>query len=404
MTQSVCKQAPLRVALITECLKLGGSTTFLCNFAGELISRNIATEVLSFERENPLRKDFERLQVPVITQNERKVIFEDRLLRTLQHLREFQPTVVVGCLSATSFEVLRYVPRGVFRIAMVQSDDPGMYQMVRFYGGDLDLMAAVSKTIKDTLANMPEFASVRVAYLPYGVPMPATAPARNFNGENPLRILYLGRLEQEQKRVRFFPHMLGQLRASKIPFHWTIAGEGSEKPFLESVMKSTPGQTVSFPGKVLYGAVPDLLSSHDVFLLASDYEGLPLSLIEALSYGMVPVVSDLRSGVRDLVDNSNGRRVDPADPEGYGRAILWLNEHRAEMTSMAQNCAEKVRSEFSVKAMTDRWLSELPSEPPKAEAWPQTWNIKPPLPARKALRFSPLGRGLRSLAFKFRKG
>ncbi len=393
----------LRVAFVSGGLKLGGSTTFLCNLAGELVSRGIPSQIFSFEQENPLAADFERLGVEIFTHDERKIIFEDRLRLNLERLREFRPTVVVACLSAISFEVLRYVPAGVFRVGMVQSHDPGVYKMVKAYAGVLDLMTGVSKTIAATIAAVEDFAIVQVAYLPYGVPMPATAPIRRFHAKDPLRILYLGRLEQEQKRVRLFPGIFEQLKSSKIPFHMTVVGEGPEKPFLESLMKSAPNQTVSFPGKVLYAAVPEVLSSHDVFLLTSDYEGLPLSLVEAMGYGLVPVVSDLESGIRDLVNESNGKRVDPNHLEGYAKAILWLHEHRAEITRMAQLGAEKVSSEFSVKAMADRWLAILPSQAPKIAPWPDGRKIRPPLIGRNALRFSTVGRVLRRLIFKIRR-
>src|SRR3974390_807354 len=100
--------SPPRVALVTGRLKLGGSTTFLCNLGGELVRRGGPAEVLSFEKENPLAADFGRLNVPVFLQDNRHAIFEDRMLAVLQELRRFRPNVVVACLGGISFEVLRH--------------------------------------------------------------------------------------------------------------------------------------------------------------------------------------------------------------------------------------------------------------------------------------------------------
>jgi glycosyltransferase involved in cell wall biosynthesis len=403
MVQELSPSLPPHVALVSGGLKLGGSTTFLCSFGGELVRREVPAEVLSFEKENPLAADFKRLSVPVFWQDDRHVIFEDRIRAVLQELRRFRPTTVVSCLGGISFEVLRYLPAGVFRVGMVQSHDPGVYAMVRSYAAHLDLMAGVSKVVKETLEAMPEFAHMPVHYLPYGVPMPEKTAASSSDSGAPLRILYLGRLDQEQKRVRLFPQILEQLKSSGIPFHWTIAGEGPERSFLQSALQSpSPKQTVSFPGTILYGDVPKLLAAHDVFLLASDYEGLPLSLLEAMGYGLVPVVSDLASGIREVVDETSGKRIAPNNLPAYAETIIWLHEHRAEMNRLSQNARARVQREFSVGAMTDRWLGALPAPPKSYVNWPDRWSISAPLSSRGKLQFSPPARMLRRWLIRLR--
>ena len=205
---------------------------------------------------------------------------------------------------------------------MGQSHDPIVYDTMRHYAPWMDLAVMVSKTMKQKAEAMPEFAGVPVACLPYGVPMcpDAGLPARDFTA--PLRLLYLGRLENEQKRVRLFPQMLEQLKASGIPFHWTIAGDGPEKMALEQAMRGSPNQTVSFPGKISYAVVPEILRAHDIFLLASDYEGLPLSLLEAMGAGLVPVVSELPAG-----DSGDGGQNHRHSGAGGQRGGLRAGRH-----------------------------------------------------------------------------
>jgi glycosyltransferase involved in cell wall biosynthesis len=378
-----------RVALVTGVLDLGGTTTFLCNLAGELIRRDHQAKVFSFEQDNPLAGDFARLGIPIFATDKRRMIFEDRLQSVLRELARFGPTSVVANLSASSFETLRYVPPGVFRIGMAQSHDPGVYRTVRVYAPHVEAMGAVSKTIRETLAALPEFARLPVHYLPYGVPVPGPQTLLARDSGAPLRILYLGRIQQEQKRVRLFPRILEALTASGVPFHWTVAGEGPERAFLQAAMKSpAPAQTVSFPGRIQYDEVPRLLSEHNLFLLASDYEGLPLSLLEAMARGLVPVVSDLPSGVCEVVDSTTGKLVPPDNLSGYAEAILWLHSHGEEMKRLSHNAREAVRHKFSVAAMTDRWLSVLDGAPAQPVSWPAHWKIKPVL-AGSPWRYSP---------------
>jgi glycosyltransferase involved in cell wall biosynthesis len=400
--QVVSDSQSLRVAFLTGGLALGGSTTFLINFAGELVRRGIPVEVMSFERENPLASDFQRQNVPVLCLDQRRMIFEDRLQIVLENLTRFRPTVVVSTLGAVSFEVLRYLPSGIFRVGMGQSDDPIVYDMMRHYTPWMDLAVMVSMTMKQKAEAMQEFARLPTAYLPYGVPMSPEVKMAQACSHRPLRILYLGRLDREQKRAHLFPQIWEQLKASGIPCHWTIAGDGTEKNTLERAMQNAPGQIVSFPGQIPYARVPELLREHDIFLLASDYEGLPLSLLEAMGGGLVPVVSQLPSGIPEVVDAGNGMLVPVDDVAGYARAIIHLHGHRDELAAKSAAARARVQTEFSVAAMTDRWLAAFPKPFPAIGAWSRDWNIKAPLPARHPFYFSPPVRMLRRLAAKTR--
>jgi len=400
--QVVSDSQSLRAAFLTGGLALGGSTTFLINFAGELVRRGIPAEVLSFDWENPLASDFQRQNVPVLCLDQRRKIFEDRLQMVLENLTQFRPTVVVSILDAVSFEVLRYLPSGIFRVGMGQSDDPIVYDLMRHYAQWMDLAVMVSMTMKQKAEAMPEFARSTLAYLPYGVPMPTEVKMVQACSHRPLRILYLGRLDREQKRAHLFPQIWEQLKASGIPCHWTIAGGGTEKQSLERAMQNAPGQTVSFPGQIAYAHVPELLREHDIFLLASDYEGLPLSLLEAMGAGLVPVVSQLPSGIPEVVDAGNGVLVPVDDVAGYARAVIHLHGHRDELAAKSAAARARVQTKFSVAAMTDRWLAAFPKAFPAIGDWPRNWNIKAPLPARHPIYFSPPVRMLRRLAAKIR--
>ncbi len=385
-------------------MDLGGTTTFMCNFTGELIRRSISAVVFSLSHDNPLASDFQKQQIPVYCEDDRRHIFEDRMTSLLRRLTAFNPTVVVANLSASSFEALRYVPTGVIRVGMVQSADAGWYAMLRGYNAHLDMVAAVSETIQSDVRTMPEFTALPVCYLPYGVPMPKQSPRPPADVHHPLRILYLGRIVQEQKRVLLFPLILQKLKESGIPFHWTIAGDGTERPALEAAMHTeSPEQVVTFLGKVAYADVPALLAQHDIFLLASDYEGLPLSLLEAMGQGLVPVVSDLPSGIRTVVDDSTGLRIALDDTDGYAEAIIKLHHHRNELLALSHAAMDRVRRDYSVSAMTDRWLAALPKLTLAKVAWTESHDIRPILAAANPWRFSPPLRWLRRTLIKFRK-
>src|SRR5204863_9099234 len=194
-----------------------------------------------------------------------------------------------------------------------------------------------------------------------------------------LRILYLGRLEEPAKRVRLFPGILQRLKESQIPFVWTIAGEGPERPFLENEMVTkNERQQVRFAGVVAYSNVPALLAEHDILLLTSDAETFSFSLHEGMGAGLVPVVSDLPGPVREAVTPEAGILVSPSAMSGYAEAIIWLHEHREKMRSMSAKAREAIGRAYSIEAMTDRWLDLFARPPRKPPVWPEHWDLLPP--------------------------
>jgi len=370
-----------RVVFVSGSVKLGGATTFLLNLAGELVSRGIPVLVISLEDENPYASDFQQLRIPLHVEDDRTTIFEDRISAALKVIRHFEPTAVISCLGPSSYEILRYVPEWVTRLAMLQSDYPGSYPVFAAYVPFLDGTVGVSRQIEANLRAHSILGRVPAHYLPYGVPIPQNRLRSAWKCGEPIRILYFGRLSRSQKRVHLFPEILRQLKAVDLPFQWTIAGDGPERARLEQRMIEAPSKSViTFPGPIKYADVPGLLDRHDVFLLTSDEEGLPLSLLEAMAHGLVPVISDLPSGVSEVVDQECGILVDPSDVDGYAAGIIWLAQNPSAFSAMAEKAPLRVRTNFSVAAMTDRWLTLLNRmDKGRQQVWPQTFTVTGPL-------------------------
>ena len=362
-----------RVAIVTGMLKLGGSSIFVHNLGLELIQRGLPVVIISGEADYRLDPTLQQSLRPVLL-NDRSVIFEDRVEQALSHLRAFEPDVVIANLGHFSFEILRYLPDGISRIAMVHSDDPNVYRSLTPYAPYIDTIVGVSRKIVRRLQEISAFSRIHKTCVPCGIPMPANV-RRTPRKNSELRILYLGRLDREQKRVDRLPLVAEKLQNSGRNFQWTFAGDGPNRLQLEKQMKQlAPNVRPTFHGAVEYAKIGSIIEEHDVFVLVSDFEGLPLSLVEAMAYGLVPVVTDLESGVRDVVDSTTGYLVRSDDIDGYAAAILWLDEHRDELEAKSNAASNRVAQEFSAKAMLERWLPLLPPHAVSAK-WPARFNI-----------------------------
>lgn len=103
--------------------------------------------------------------------------------------------------------------------------------------------------------------------------------------------------------------------------------------------------------------VPELLAAMDVFMLTSLWEGLPISLLEAMAMSKPVIVTDIK-GSREVVKNGEtGYLVPPKDPEAAGEALLKMLAAGEEAKKMGARGRHLVDEVFNAKTMTQNTIS-----------------------------------------------
>lgn len=382
------------LVIVSDALPLGGTSTFVLNLTMGMHQQTdwyaTAAGLCSLGEIGSQIRDS---NLPIITPEKSDLLHEDRIENLYSQCANLGARAVVAGLGPCSFDFLRYVPDGCLRIGMIQSDDRSVYDLVERYLPWLDIVAGVSleicKKMKSRLAND----RLSIVHQPYGVTMPDAPTSRQSVGS--LRVLYLGRVIEEQKRVKLMTRIM-QKTLNEIPhIQWTIAGDGQDLAFMKAQFTEETDR-VRFLGNIPYFNVPDILPKHDVYFLCSDYEGLPLSLLESMGAGLVPVVSDLPSGISEVVNDSSGIRVPIDDENAYTEALVRLANNRELVYTMSRCAILQVNKDYSIDAMTKRWVEmlekHLPSQPP---IWQQTCNASAPLELLGKWQFSAAMRPVR---------
>lgn len=104
----------------------------------------------------------------------------------------------------------------------------------------------------------------------------------------------------------------------------------------------------------LLGQIPlawQLLEYADVFVLPSNYEGLPMSIIEALAFGK-PVVASNVGGITELLDGQNGFAVEN-DARGMAKQIEYVLEDAERYAMMSQAARRTYLDKFTVEQMVE---------------------------------------------------
>jgi glycosyltransferase involved in cell wall biosynthesis len=389
----------MRIAFVTSGLPLGGSTTFTLFLAAALRALHIPTEVFSFTSYHPLANEFSSAGVVVHTEDDQRFIYEDRLQSLYAKLAAFKPSAVFSVLGAESFELLRYLPAGVLRLGVFHDRLSPPHVFVSYYKSVLDCLVVVAPYLKEALSKLaPDLPSV---YLSHGVPVPSVAP-RAPNPKGPLRLLYYGRLDNISKGVKIFPEIVSALKRRAIPFVWTIHGTGPDEQYLKKILSLDVLQGhVCFSQPVGYDKLPNIIRNHDVYLLASVNEGGPLTLIESMSLGLVPVCGDIPCLIQEVITTENGFRVPRHNPESYAEAVFKLHTDRQLLESMSQCAIKTITASFSSVAMARRYISFLQSFPAstKCPVWAE--RIRPQqILGQSKLKYSSLARVARRIVKK----
>jgi len=96
-----------------------------------------------------------------------------------------------------------------------------------------------------------------------------------------------------------------------------------------------------------------LYERHDVLVMPSRGEGLPVALLEAGAAALVPVVSDLPSGIPEVVESGvSGYRPAVGDIGGFAEAIASLDRDRHRLESMSAAVRQVVATRFDASART----------------------------------------------------
>jgi glycosyltransferase involved in cell wall biosynthesis/SAM-dependent methyltransferase len=239
--------------------------------------------------------------------------------------------------------------RAVFQI--LHGDFDYYYDLALKHQEVVDIFITCSRFIHEKLTKLIPNRAGQIHHIPYGVPV---AEAVRTPAPGPLRLLYAGRLEQGQKRVFDLPRIDRALRERNANVEWTVAGGGPHEVELRSRWED--GCFVRWAGVLSNRETMELMASHDVFVLPSEAEGLPLALLESMSAGLVPVVSDLPSGVRDVVfPGETGFRCPVGDVDAFADAIAGLDADREGLERLSRAGRRIVSEGYDVRQQASRY-------------------------------------------------
>ena len=215
-------------------------------------------------------------------------------------------------------------------------------------------IVAVSESTRDFLLKHEHVSADKVTTIHNGIdtaayrPRPESRSASREKWGLPPRAFIVGGIGRltHQKNFPLFLNI-----ASQIPdAHFVIGGTGEDEAALRAqVAQLGLGGRVTFLGYV--GDMPSLWPALDCLLLTSRYEGLPITILEAMACG-VPIVASNLDGMREILrDDVNALLVPPSEPSPFVEAVLSLMDQPTRAAKFAEAALATVRKDYSAAGM-----------------------------------------------------
>jgi glycosyltransferase involved in cell wall biosynthesis len=306
----------------------------------------------------------------------------------LKFVEEGQPDIYVPNHIVPAYYAAGYARRaGIPTIGILRTDDPYYCGIVDdFIAGDPDFrvsaIVTVSSFLESQVSSMAATLGVMVRRIPSGVPIPAKTaglPGSVF------RLVYIGNLTELQKRISEVADALCTATQTVPNLEAWIVGEGVARPAVEDIIRKKGLGRVKLLGRVDNAQIFDLLAKCHALVLLSDHEGMPVSVMEAMATGVVPVCLDTRSGIREAIDHRVNGLIVKDRAADFVAAVGELQSDPAKWRQMSLAARETARRRFSIEECARQWVHMLESlhRPRNARAdfrAPRVLRLPPPDP------------------------
>lgn len=384
---------PLRIMLLISNLKIGGAQEVVRTLCDYFPEKGYQTVVCTFE-DGPLRKEIERAGIPVVILPARQHsilalplflwdmlrirnaiaaivdkhqinILQTQLVRGLDFLvltlRPGRKLMVFWTFHNALF-VLRpeHLPRFRWLLGFKRWAHSQLYRWTaRWVNG----MIVVSEDVKKAIHEYAGALHGKVSVIPnsvdikrYNQEIDREAVRKELGLSPGHQVFAVVATFKKQKGHRYLIEAAASLISQFPDIRLLLIGDGELRDELKAQTKALGlNEHVHFLG--LRTDVPKLLGASDYFVLPSLWEGLPVSLIEAMACGL-PVIATQVSGTKDvMIHNQTGLMVPPGEVEALKDAMLQFLANQELAQKMGEVARKRVTESFSAEQQANAYLS-----------------------------------------------
>lgn len=264
-----------------------------------------------------------------------------------------------GCAFMSAVILKKKYPELVRIISVIHNDNKSLFDAHMMLDKYIDKIFCVSNQICKRMQQLYDFEKERYYFKEQPINKNLLF-GRVGNKKNVLRIGYAARLVKQQKRADLLTDVISYLERDGVNYLLQIAGEGEcTKDIASYINENGIQDKVQLLGRLPKSEMVNFWKNQDVFVNVSEYEGTSLSMLEAMSFGCVPVVTDV-SGAREfIVEGENGYICNVSDISGIVECIIELDRNRDKLMLFGTRCRKIIEERCDPKDYIRYWLDNL---------------------------------------------
>lgn len=219
------------------------------------------------------------------------------------------------------------------------------FDLFERHSHNIDLFLVVSTAQKNKLLQYYDADNQDI--IQYSLPVPDYK--LNVISYEVFKILFIANdLNDFNKNFKFLPIINECLMDKGVKVEWHIVGGGKTEESISEFFNNSL-TSIKYYGYILNQNLSTIYSNVNLFINCSDNEGLPISLIESMKHGIIPIVNSWNESAFDIIEHKvNGFVIARNIPEEYANVIFELTKIKEQLPIISKNAFIVATSRHSI--------------------------------------------------------
>ena len=352
----------MRILHVVPELKLAGAQIMVENLSNELAKLKCEVNIASlYSEKTPITQRLSDNKIKVHFLGKKNGLDLSMILKLRQLIKTFRPDII-----HTHSYVLKYVMAAklgmrklpvvhtIHNLADKETTRSNLKLEKLFFKYFNVCPVAISPIIRESVSEFYALQAKRIPMIFNGVNLDGYIPKKNYTIDNTnIKIIHIGRFEEQKNHKKIIE--AARILKTRCPYvKFDLYGEGPLKEEIKNIIKQEKLEdTVRIAGLT---SSPNIeLTKSDIFILPSNWEGMPITLIEAMATGL-PIIVTPVGGIPDMVSNGESALIIENAPGDLANAICTLVKNKQLREYLGKN-ALNYSKYFSSEMMAKEYLN-----------------------------------------------